>query len=177
MSTLKLSVEKGIQGISMNDIALEANVGMGTIYNYFETKEVLLTSLFDMLKDKFINIIISNYSFQIDPCMNFKNIVVVLVKYYIANADEFSYLERYSDSRLRFGKGLDESTKFVEHGNIILKGIKHNYKFKPLPPMVLFAMTYGPLVAIVNLVLMKQIEMTDELLFDIADSCWDSILI
>lgn len=61
---------------------------MGTIYNYFETKEVLLTSLFDMLKDKFINIIISNYSFQIDPCMNFKNIVVVLVKYYIANADE-----------------------------------------------------------------------------------------
>ena len=161
----------------MNEIAQEANVGMGTIYNYFENKEVLLTALFDKLKFKFIEIIVSNYDFEFDPYQNFKNTVLVVVKYYVANANEFSYLERYSDYRLRIGKGLDESTKLIKHVTIMLKDVKHNYKFKPLPPLVLFAMTYGPLVAVVNLVLMKHLEITDESLNDIADAIWDSILV
>lgn len=175
-ATLKLTAEKGIHSVSTADIAKEANVGMGTIYRYFENKEELLTALFDELKNKFIDIVVSNYNLDIDPYTNFKNIVFVLVKYYIVNADEFKYLERYSDSSLRAGKGLDESTKLVEHGTSILKSVNHKFKFKPLPPLVLFAMTYGPLVAIVNLVHMNKIELTDQLLHEIADACWDSIL-
>ena len=175
-ATLRLTAEKGIQGITTADIAKAANVGMGTIYNYFESKDVLLTALFDQLKVKFIETIVSNYNFDNDPHQNFKNIVVVLVRYYVAHADEFGFLERYSDSRLQFGKGLDESTKLIGHVTSMLEDVKHDYKFKNFPPSVLLAMTYGPLVAIVNLVLMKQIELTDELLSEIADACWDSIL-
>ena len=175
-ATLELTAEKGIQSTSTGDIAAAANVGMGTIYRYFESKEILLTALFDDLKNKFIEVIVANYDPKIDLHDNFRNIVVVLVKYYIANEQEFRYLERYSDSRLRVGKGLDEFTRLVEHVTSMVRGIKHNYKFKPLPPLVLFAMTYGPLVAIVNLVHMNKIELTDLLLDEVAEACWDSIL-
>jgi AcrR family transcriptional regulator len=66
-ATLRLTAEKGIQGITTADIAKAANVGMGTIYNYFESKDVLLTALFDQLKVKFIETIVSNYNFDNDP--------------------------------------------------------------------------------------------------------------
>lgn len=175
-ATLKLTADKGIHGFSTGDIAREADVGMGTIYNYFESKDILLTALFDELKGKFVNIIISNYDLKIDPYTNFKKIVFVLVKYYIENPEEFRYLERYSDSSLRVGKGLEESSTLVEQGASMLNSTDHNFKFKKLPPLVLFAMTYGPLVAIVNLVLMNKIELTDQLLNEVAESCWNSIL-
>jgi len=175
-ATLELTAEKGIQSTSTADIAAAANVGMGTIYRYFESKEILFTALFDELKHKFIGIIISNYDSGIDIHDNFRKIVVVLVKYYIENEHEFRYMERYSDSRLRVGKGLDEFAVLVEHATSMVRGIRHNYKFKPLPPLVLFAMTYGPLVALVNLVHMNKVELTDRLLDEIAEACWDSIL-
>lgn len=175
-ATLELAAEKGVQATSTADIAAAANVGMGTIYRYFESKEILLTALFDELKNKFVEIIVSNYDTRLDMRENFKNIIVVLVKYYIEHEKEFKYLERYSDSQLRVGKGLDEFTGLVEHATSMVRGIRHKYKFKPLPPLVLFAMTYGPLVAVVNLVHMKKLQLTDRLLDEIAESCWHSIL-
>src|SRR6187549_3877955 len=94
-ATLILTAEKGIQGTSTADIAAKADVGMGTIYRYFDSKEILLTAVFDELKDKFIHTILSNYNQEMDAYSNFKHILIVLVKYYIKNVNEFRYLERY----------------------------------------------------------------------------------
>jgi AcrR family transcriptional regulator len=175
-ATLKLITEKGFGGVSTDTIAKEANVGKGTIYKYFESKEVLYSTLFDELCLKFLQTILSNYNFKLDPAANFKHIVFVLVHYYVEHEDEFRYLERYSDVNLNIDKRLYESTKLIDPIKTMLNGIDHGIKFKPLPPLIIFAMTYGPLVAVVNLVLLKKIELTDNLIFQIADSCWDSIL-
>lgn len=175
-ATLKLAVEKGFQATSTAAIAEEANVGMGTIYRYFPSKEDLFSKLFDHLRDKFIRIIVDNYNFSIDPYSNFRNLVFVLVTYYVENVYEFKYLERYSEPSLQIDKRLDETTKLIEPVAQMMEGVDHGFKFKPLPPLVLFAMTYGPLVAIVNLVHMDKIELNDALINDIAESIWNSIL-
>lgn len=48
-ATQQLIFEHGLQSISMSKIAREAGVGMGTIYNYFPTKEALINSLFSAI--------------------------------------------------------------------------------------------------------------------------------
>ena len=175
-ATLKLTAEKGFVGTSTANIAEEANVGMGTIYRYFKSKDVLLTALFNELRTKFIELIVSNYNFEINPHSNFKNIVFMVVKYYIANPYEFKYLERYSDSSLRIDQKFNETTMGLEPLKRMFADQQLDLKFKPLPFFILFAMVYGPLVAIVNLVHMGKVELTDELISDIAESCWNSIL-
>ena len=50
-TTLKLVIEKGIHNTPMSLIAEEAGVGMGTIYNYFASKEVLINALYLKLKE------------------------------------------------------------------------------------------------------------------------------
>jgi len=175
-ATLKITAEKGFVGTSTANIAEEAGVGMGTIYRYFKSKDDLFSALFNELRTKFINVLVSNYDFQLDLHSNFKNLVYVIVKYYIAHPYEFKYLERYSDSSLKIDQKFNATTMKLEPVQMMLNEEKHGVKFKNLPFFILFAMIYGPLVAIVNLVHMGKVELTDELLNQIADSCWDSVV-
>ena len=98
------------------------------------------------------------------------------MNYYVAHDDEFRYLERYSDIGLNISKPIEELTKLIEPITKMFKEANHNIKFKKLPPLVLFAITYGPLVAVVNLVLLGKIELSEELVDQIGESCWESIL-
>jgi len=38
----KLTAEKGVEAVTIRDIAAEADIAMGSFYNYFESKELLL---------------------------------------------------------------------------------------------------------------------------------------
>ncbi len=175
-ATLALINKQGFAATSTDDIAKLANVGKGTIYKYFPSKQDLYNALFDELRSKFIQLVAANYDFKIDPKSNFKSTVFVLVRYYSENVDEFRYLERYSDVNLQIDKRLNESTKLIEPIKKMLQEINHQIKFRKLPPMVIFAMTYGPLVALVNLVHLGKIELNDDLIDEIAEACWEAIL-
>ena len=79
LATLKLTIEKGFSGTSTDDIATEANVGKGTIYRYFESKDGLYSDIFDELRSKFISIVASNYKFELDPKSNFRSAIFIVV--------------------------------------------------------------------------------------------------
>ena len=49
-TTLTLVIANGIHNTPMSLIAEEAGVGMGTIYNYFASKEVLINALYLKLR-------------------------------------------------------------------------------------------------------------------------------
>ena len=48
MSALKVFAEKGISSSTMKDIAKEANIGKGTIYEYFKSKDDMIFSAFSL---------------------------------------------------------------------------------------------------------------------------------
>ncbi|MBB6369814.1 AcrR family transcriptional regulator [Chryseobacterium shigense] len=48
---MKLLTEKGIQATPMSAIAKAAGTGMGTIYNYFPTKEELINAIYLYIKN------------------------------------------------------------------------------------------------------------------------------
>lgn len=175
-ATLKLTAEQGFLGTSTAAIAKEAQVGMGTIYRHFENKEQLLSSIFYELRDKLIDLILSTFSWDYQPYDNFCNITSKMISYYNANQSEFKYLERYADSSLAMDESIEKTALLLEPVRYLLNNDVYNVKFKPYPISILFAMIYGPLIAIVNLSHMGRIELTDDLINNITKSCWDSIL-
>ncbi|MEJ7677966.1 MAG: helix-turn-helix domain-containing protein [Segetibacter sp.] len=50
LAAMKLFIENDIQATPMSAIAKAAKTGMGTIYNYFATKEELINSIFIYIK-------------------------------------------------------------------------------------------------------------------------------
>jgi TetR/AcrR family transcriptional regulator, repressor of fatR-cypB operon len=45
-AAMKLLIANGVQATPMSAIAREANTGMGTIYNYYATKEELINAIY-----------------------------------------------------------------------------------------------------------------------------------
>ncbi len=175
-ATLKLTTEVGLIGTSTALISKEANVGMGTIYRYFESKEQLLSCIFDRLSDELHQLVMSSFLFTTSPYKNFENVINNLLKYYSNNLREFKFLEIYSDSTYYIPKRLDDKLLLLEPLAKFLSGSYPNLKLKKLPIDVIFALIYGPLIAIVNLVHMKKMKLTDELISDVAKACWNSII-
>lgn len=52
--------QSGFYAARMADIAKEAGVGVGTLYNYFENKDVILAEILDALHDEFMAALQSN---------------------------------------------------------------------------------------------------------------------
>jgi AcrR family transcriptional regulator len=53
VAALKLTAEKGIEGVAINDITEAADVGFGSFYNHFESKEVLYAALLEWVFEDF----------------------------------------------------------------------------------------------------------------------------
>ena len=64
-TTLKLVIEKGIHNTPMSLIAEKAGAGMGTIYNYFASKEELINALYLKLKEDEADYMLQNFRSEI----------------------------------------------------------------------------------------------------------------
>mgnify|MGYP001802735929 CR=1 FL=1 len=97
-AALVLLVEYDIQATAMSKIAKHANVGMGTIYNYFESKEVLLFELYRTLRQRLQEAVFVAYPTSGTYQERFFHVWRTLCHYYIAHPNEFLFGERYAAS-------------------------------------------------------------------------------
>ena len=54
-AALRLMAEKGMEGVAINEITESADVGFGSFYNYFESKEAIYATLLDWVFEAFRN--------------------------------------------------------------------------------------------------------------------------
>ncbi len=52
-AALRLMAEKGLDGVAINEITEAADVGFGSFYNYFESKEAIYQALVDSIFEEF----------------------------------------------------------------------------------------------------------------------------
>ena len=64
-TALKLFAEKGYSSTSINDIAQQANISKGLMYNYFDSKEDVLQSIWDKLTEEFAQMIDPNQTGEV----------------------------------------------------------------------------------------------------------------
>jgi AcrR family transcriptional regulator len=53
VAALKLTAEKGVEGVAINEITEAADVGFGSFYNHFESKEALYAALLEWVFEDF----------------------------------------------------------------------------------------------------------------------------
>lgn len=175
-ATLKLVSKHGLEGVSTALISKEAKVGMGTLYRYFESKEHLLQEVFRTLREKLLAVVMQGITAaQADIYGQFKAIMNHLASYYTKNRLEFQFLQKYSDSSYMKGAYLDESTILLAPISNILSSGGETFKFRDLPVEMLFAMIYGPMISVLQLVHTGKLELTEQRLDVLILSIWNSI--
>ena len=176
-ATIKLFYEKGLASTPMSAIAKEANVGMGTIYNYFPTKENLIQALFLYLKEKQAQYVLLEIEKHRDSSVKMKLMLVWnrIIDYYVHYTEEAILLEQ-----LTFLPNLDEAIQaqgreyFGEVFKIFAQGQQEEIVKKgSLQQLAYFAK--GGLANNIKYFIANSIEITPEIRQLILQCAWDAV--
>jgi AcrR family transcriptional regulator len=177
-AALELFAERGFHGTPMAMIAEKAGVGAGTIYRYFENKDVLINKLFDELECKFMAVIQGGYDPHKPIRERFIHIGKTFLTYFIAHPLYSRYMEQYHNSpygvTFRKDKMLGKSGDHDLLEEIFDEGVAQQI-FKELPRPVLFALFGGPLIAIIRDHILGFFTLDDALILEIVKASWDGI--
>jgi AcrR family transcriptional regulator len=177
-AALDLIATNGFHDAPMAMIARRANVGVGTIYCYFENKDTLIQESFKDLEDRILAHLQEGYSVEMPMRERFIHLGTRLLRYFITYPIEFRYLEQFHNSpygvaHLR-DKLLDKSEDAQIFSDFFKQGIAQQI-IKDIGLVVLFALGLGPLTAIARDHILGVIELTDSLVLRTVEACWDAL--
>lgn len=111
-ASLKLLVEHGEQASSMKWIAQEANCGIGTMYNYFPSKETLINEVYLYVKDKKADFINDGYDNTESIKQQFIHCWTRVIQFSKENPVAYKFLEKFALSPIITEKTRKEALRF-----------------------------------------------------------------
>ncbi|HNY12500.1 MAG TPA: TetR/AcrR family transcriptional regulator [Candidatus Wallbacteria bacterium] len=175
-SALELIAEKGFHGASTDLIAKKANAGVGSIYRYFASKDILITELYKELLSNIKRDMLIGYKNDGPIKEKFIHLCGALLQFFISSPIEFKFLEQYSNSP--YGISCRREQVFGEDSDL-LKMFRDGQKaglIKKLPPSVLLALIFGPIITMARDHIQGIAEMNDKkILKNAVEACWDAI--
>ena len=177
-AALELITEHGFHGAPIAAIADRAGVGAGTIYRYFANKDILITELFQELHDKIHADLLEKYDVEQSFRDRFLHLSTTLLQYFITNPQEFRYLEQYHNSpygvAFRRDRILGIGGERAPYRLLFEEGMAQ-LVVKELPLVVLFALAFGPLLAVARDHILGFVKLDAVLLVQTVEACWDGI--
>lgn len=177
-AALEIIAEHGFHGAPMAMIADQAGVGAGTIYRYFENKDVLITELYRELEERIYTAVLAGYAPDKPIRERFIYLGTAVLGYFIANPLDFRYLEQYHNSpygvACRRDKLMGEREERDIYRELFEEGVEQQV-VKDFPLVVLFALTFGPLLAVARDHILNFIVLDDDLILRTIEACWDGV--
>jgi AcrR family transcriptional regulator len=175
IATRDLIFEQGLQAISMSQIAQRAEVGMGTIYNYFPSKEELVLCLYSEIKLSMSDYVLDDYDETQPVVGRFLHLLTSTAHYGIQYPREFRLVEQLA--QVPYIKEQAESTQYtlttVFH-QLFIEAQSQNL-LKDMPPKVIALLISGALNALIEAHATRQITLDDALIKQTVAACWDAI--
>jgi TetR/AcrR family transcriptional regulator, repressor of fatR-cypB operon len=177
-AALELIAEHGFHGAPMAMIAEKAGVGAGTIYRYFENKDVLINELYRDLEERINPVIMRGLSLEKPIRERFIHLGTALLRYFIDNPLDFRYLEQFHNSPYgvehRRDNLLGEKEGCDVFRNLFEDGISEQV-LKDLPLVILFALSFGPIVTVTRDHILGFVTLDEVLITWTIEACWDGI--
>jgi len=169
---IKLLSTYGEHGTPMSLIAKEADCGMGTIYNYFTSKEDLINSCYLYIR----NLQKQEIQLLADQSQ-VKNIILEFCKknmmHMIKNPDYFFFLNQFHYSSILRNEVKTES---MELFSLVLRAAELGQQqglIKNIPIPELFTYVLGGIRGFIAFVLVNKIEPSDEMIQNQLALTWD----
>jgi AcrR family transcriptional regulator len=177
-AALELIAEHGFHGAPMAMIAERAGVGAGTIYRYFENKDVMITELFQELEERSYPLIKEGYDPDKPHRERFLHLNSSLIHYFIEYPLDFRFIEQFFNSPYGVAHRRDKLLGTKEGCDVFKElfedGISQQV-MKDLPIVILFDLAFGPILAVARDHILGFIVLDDALIARTVEACWDAI--
>ncbi len=142
-AALKLFVTQGEQATSMKLIGKEAKCGIGTMYNYFCSKDILINELFVEIKTKLFKTIIESLDTNAPVKQQFIAVWLKAVDFAISNHLEYRYLDMFSHTPKISKQSEEKVSKLIYPVIEIYEKGKREGIIKDLDTITLIIFTTG----------------------------------
>jgi len=143
-AALRLMSEKGMEGVAINDITEAADVGFGSFYNHFESKEAIYNALMDDAFERFADALDRLVEGITDPA----EVISISVRHTLLRA-----LETPVWGRFMIREGLSAHTLTRGLGRRLLRDIQRGIdagRFKVEDPMMTFIAVAGAVMGAIS---------------------------
>lgn len=165
----------GFHGASMSMIAETTKCGIGTIYNYFASKDDLMRALFVKIKQEFVIHITADIQPGMDLEFQFLTMWRNMVRYYIQYPDRVAFAQQF-----HYSPYFDQET--MEYLNTIMVPIIAPFelgmaggRIKSIPLPVLESLTLEVAGSLARKHMTGEIQLDDELISQTGQICWAAI--
>lgn len=178
-AALELIAEHGFHGAPMAMIAAKANVGAGTIYRYFENKDVLITELYGDIEKQIMTALQEGDSLEKPFRERFLHLGTGLLHHFISNPLNFRYIEQFHNSPYGVDFRRDKILGSAASGcnvfrDLFEEGITQQI-LKDLPLVILFALFFGPVLAVARDHILGFVQLDEILINQTIEACWDGV--
>lgn len=173
-AALELFAARGYDGTPVPLIAERAGVGAGTIYRYFESKEVLVNVLYKNWRTVFSEALLKDVPAEATPRETFALIWKRMAGFQKEYPLAFAFLEFYHHPYLNEeNRALTENmVQFL--GGFVRRGQDQDI-FQPVEPAVLIFIVLGSFVGLVRAEREGRIALSPETIADAEIYCWRAI--
>jgi len=162
----------------MAELAKRAGVGAGTIYRYFENKDVLIAELYGEIEERINPELQEGYRADQPVRERFLHMGMALLRYFIAHPLDFRYLEQFHNSPYgaehRRAKLFGDAGKGDVCRDLFLDGIDTG-EFKDMPLAVLFSLAFGPIAFVARDHILGFVVLDETLIARTIEACWDAV--
>lgn len=174
-TTLNLLSERGFHATPMSLIAQKAGVGAGTIYRYFESKEVLINELFLKLKHELMQAALTGLSSEATAEEKISRIWRNTFKYCIENPQAMLFLEQYHNSPFQTAEINKAFEPYYAPIETIFQSAINSGEIKNISFEMFSAFNYDIIVALAKRHISGALVMDEENLEQAIRACWDAI--
>lgn len=177
-ATMALIAEQGFHGAPMSMIAEKAGVGIGTIYRYFENRDVLIHTIYKENEERVVAFLLENYPSGQPVKECFFHIITGIIDYFIQNPMDFKFSEQFHNSpygaahrRERIFASTGQPDIFMElYERCVSQRVIKNFH-----PAVFFNLAFAPIIWSLRDHILGIMKLNKSLARLIVGSCWDSV--
>jgi TetR/AcrR family transcriptional regulator, repressor of fatR-cypB operon len=173
-TAMKLLTDNGVQATPMSAIAKAADTGMGTIYNYFPTKEDLINEIYLYIKResfKTLMLPVSEESIK----KRFDHFYRSMILYYTKNPLQFRFMDQFQSSPILTARTRKEGTETAGMFISMIEKGQNDGIFKPIPFNELTHFLSGGVFGFIRWVMNEKITVTETLLDTQIRLAWDTV--
>lgn len=173
-ATLELVSEEGLTGFSIGKLAKRAQASPGIIYHYFESKDVLIHTLYREVLAKLAHAITTNID-TLPPLERLKTLWLNSFEFHVHHPQETVFLEQYKNSAY-YPERFPEADIPLKRLTAMLEADIEQGIFKDLPLPVLQVMTFDIAVNLAKLHIAGRLELDEPTLQIVTDTVCQAVL-
>lgn len=174
VTAMGLLIESGVQGTPMSAIAKAADTGMGTIYNYFPTKEDLINAIYIYIKQEERKSV--GLAQEGEPVKKqFEYFYRTLIQHLVGNPLNFWFIEQFFASPVITDATREEGVRIFSDLTAVLKQGQKQGVIKSINLEEQMQFVHGGFRAFIRWILISGKPLTKQRMDDQLRIAWDTI--